>query len=363
LLKTLQSQEFTLEIQQGKRSKIPFIKPDSPSWDVFEKHMMDSVSENTYSNFGPNEKKLKIELDSIVGYPCILVSNATMAIEGMHNILSRYCDHAYVPGFTFLATNLSAPSNVEVMKTDCEENIGFHIFPEDIKHNSYLMTVAPFGAKKPECFRSDGKGRLRYWIVDAAASPLCYLKDWLESGADAVIVSFHATKILSACEGGAIFFRNLQLKSEYEKYINFGLYYSNGEKNERFTLGRGSNHKMSELSASWCLAGLNTIYKKSLHRRFEQMAKFKKIAIECGNKYIESPSSFWIQTKNKASEAAEEIFRKYNIECKRYYYPILNRSKSAFVLSEYGLCLPSYPMSDEDFEYVLDSLKEYLKGI
>lgn len=351
-----------MEAQQEKRSRIPFIRPSSPKWAVFESHMMLSISANTYSNFGPNEKKLKIALDSIVEYPCVLVSNATMAIEGMHRILSRYCEHSYIPGFTFLATNLES-KNSEIMKTDLDKNIGFHLFPKEIKRNSYLMTVAPFGAQMPDGFKIQKNDCIKYWIVDAAASPLSYLKDWLDSGADAVIVSFHATKILSACEGGAIFFRNLQLKSEYEKYINFGLYYSDVEKNERFTLGRGSNHKMSELSAAWCLSGLITTYEEDLQIRIKQMDRFKKMAIECGNQYIESPSSFWIRTKNKAQEAAKDILEKYNIECKRYYYPILNKEESAIYLSEYGLCIPSYPMKEDEFGYVLNSLKKYLKGI
>ena len=64
-----------------------------------------SVSADHYTNFGPNEQALTKLLEKEIGYPTICVANATLALDGLHHILSKLCTRAYLPGFTFPATN------------------------------------------------------------------------------------------------------------------------------------------------------------------------------------------------------------------------------------------------------------------
>ena len=245
------------------------------------------------------------------------------------------------------------------------EMVGFSVFDSTLP-SSYAVTTAPFGVKRPSSYKRPDN--VKYWIVDNAAgtSPdMGKVKDWLDAGADAVVCSLHATKILTGCEGGFVAFRNKSLYEKYRKYIVFGLHFNqSGVK----VLGDiGSNHKMSELTASYILAYEKFYFTKEYKRRAVLVKAYKKAISKFKIPYIASEQAFWIklQTADKLNHFIE-LMSSYGIEVKPYYTPIwrIDQTDAATKdLSLTGVCLPTYGMKKSEIEFVTDSIGKALRAV
>lgn len=306
-----------------------------------------SIEQNHYTNFGINHNKLKEVLSVKAGTnKLVLACNATVILDGLHDILSRKCDVACLPSFTFPATNQGCRSLKTYGYTvDGGINIGRSVW--DISsathYTNYAVTVNPFGTTNKPC----GRPNTNYWVVDNAAGLLTQVQDWFEAGADAVVYSLHATKILSACEGGIVFFNNDKLYEEYNEYINFG-FKTLGD-GSRVTSPFGSNHKMSELNAAWCLMNLETLDAK-LNARSKIADKYKDICENLGIPYIYSLQSFWILGKESASKI-QKFSYDFGVDVRPYYQELQigNRCKTTNLFTSKGVCLPTRStLSDED---------------
>lgn len=337
--------------------KIPFIKIPRPNWDTFTSIFKDSVDCNQYTNFGPNENKLIELLKSKIGYSIVVASNATLILEGLHHILSDLCGVAYLPGFTFPATNQGCRVKYYFGETQIYGDLlGFSKFETIGGATDYSITTVPFGTEKPKEYK---RPDTTFWIVDNAAgsSPsMGKIKDWLETGADAVVCSLHATKVMSACEGGFVAFNNNFLFELYKKYINFGFYSDNtGQKQlER----KGSNHKMSELSAAFALMYYQDIFTKDYEGRTNLMNIYKEFCLKHDFRFITSQQAFWIVCHTNASEI-EKKFTNKEIQTRPYYRPLWCENEvdaGSLILSRSGLCLPTWNMAADECGYVVDNL-------
>ena len=69
-------------------------------------------------------------------------------------------------------------------------------------------------------------------------------------------LSFHATKIFSTCEGGAIVSNNVEIIKNAELYINNGMQ----KKYDDLIINKvGMNAKLSEINSAFGLAVLNKV--------------------------------------------------------------------------------------------------------
>lgn len=317
---------------------IPFVKPLEPNVPLFTQYFSKSIKQNHYTNFGPCHNELKQRFFELTGISdIVLTCNATVALDGLHHILARRCGIVYLPSFTFPATNQGAQTSIihgstisggtDIGRTawKCNEYVG-----------SYAVTVNPFGSLNPVC-----KKPLKafYWIVDNAAGLLSQAKDWLDAGADAVVYSLHATKILSACEGGVVFFNNSTLYNEYCEYINFG--FVSQPDGSRTVNGIGSNHKMSELSAAYCLMSLDSL-ENEIEKRSVIAEQYKSICIQYDIPYIPSLQAFWMLGKETAA-----IIRRFalvhGVDIRPYYQKLPFDNSGCNVTTLFttnGFCLP-----------------------
>lgn len=338
---------------------IPFVKPNKPDMALFNKLLEDSIEANHYTNFGINHNKLKAKFQEMTGIQdIVLACNATVILDGLHALLAEDCDIAYLPSFTFPATNQGCHSSIERRYSETigtGDHIGRPKWDDYNKsdYSAYAVTVNPFGSFTAPIERPDS---MEYWVVDNAAGLLAQAKDWIAEGADAVVYSLHATKILSACEGGVVFFNNKDMYNKYTKYINFGIEFR--EDGTRKSGHRGSNHKMSELSAAWCLMNLER-YDEDIGQREKVAKTYSDFCTQNKIPHIKSVQSFWLlgNVSNIAIQKTAKL--DHAIEVKPYYEKLrlTYRDPVTTLFNDNGFCLPTYP--HEDISKVLKMLEDF----
>jgi len=196
---------------------------------------------------------------------------------------------------------------------------------------------------------------------------------------DLSVLSFHATKVFSTVEGGAIISPNLKMKEKIDKLRNFGF------EDEVTITEPGINGKMSELHAAFGLSQLKHINKSiSQRKRLSNLYKSRLNEVEgidlvepdesvCGN-----GSYFPIRINNKFRISRDELYEQLkseNIYARRYFYPLITQTamyKSmpssskknlpvANKISQQILCLPLF--SDLEEQSVHRILKVITKAV
>lgn len=338
--------------------KIPFINIPNPDIEYFNLLLKESIEAGHYTNFGPNESLLTKEIADLIDNNYVVCSaNATLILEGIYKILSiiRPKDIICLPSFTFPATCLSVINSHFYAPTYSDNRIGFSNF-EGIGCK-IAVTTAPFGAKRPSNYI---RPNVDLWIVDNAAGATPSMDkviDWLDNGADVVIVSLHATKTLSACEGGFVVFNKNQkdLYEAYRSFINFGFYFEGEDK--KINKFGGSNHKMSELSASWARMFMHKIFSIDYTKRKKIADHYESFCKEKSIPHIYSEQAFWILHNRKSKIVTKEM-SSFDIEVKPYYTPLVGNISDEFSIeiSENGLCLPTWGMCESYAGRLIDCL-------
>lgn len=324
--------------------KYPFIKPDvsQKTIESFKTKIDQIHAAGVYSNNGKFVQELQQYFTEKVGEECVLAANATLIIDAVHHFFVN--ESMSLPIFTFPATNLARTQRVHFQRTefaDCNDSgIAEHVTSHDV-----CVTTIPFGdpsanPKRPaKCWK---------WVVDAAAGldpDFQLVRRLLEEGADLVIGSLHATKTLSAGEGGVVwgdpdFLRRLR------RYQNFGF---SGQVNERALCGEGSNHKMNEFSAAFCLSYIEHDFRRSWEERMKTARSYQAFFACRGYQTILSPQAFWFKAKDDAFELCKGL-QEDGLDVRRYYHPVvqLPHKTNAAEMSEYGICLPTRAFTEEE---------------
>lgn len=176
---------------------------------------------------------------------------------------------------------------------------------------------------------------------------------------DLSVLSFHATKVFSTFEGGAIVCNSREMKEKIDRLKNFGYI------DETNINTIGSNGKMSEVNAAFGLLQLkhmdtfllgrkrvNTFYK-------ENLTEINGITIvpQAGQK-IANFSYFPILIEEDYPLSRDELYdllKENNIFARRYFYPLISEfdaykgigkkmgTANAIDISLKVLCLPMYP--------------------
>ncbi|ACT13599.1 MULTISPECIES: DegT/DnrJ/EryC1/StrS family aminotransferase [Pectobacterium] len=183
---------------------------------------------------------------------------------------------------------------------------------------------------------------------------------------DLSILSFHATKVFSTIEGGAIISQDEKMKKRIDYLKNFGFV------DEVTVVAPGINAKMNEVQAAFGLLQLKYIdsaleQRKSIYLRYCEL--LKNIA---GINVVNIPENvtwnyayfpiFFSDDFPKKRDEVYNMMREKNIYARRYFYPListfpmyrgLDSAKegglpTATHIADNVLCLPIYPdLSDE----------------
>lgn len=235
---------------------MPIFRPPVLNLSSLSGHLQASIERGQYSNFGPAAEELtgRLAQHLDVAPDCIaLSSNATVAIEAAVATFERgqstrgSSTSWGVPAWSFAATGLallSAQANLNFL--DVADSSGLAV-PNNSFPEQPVLGVAPFGAAPI------GDEFDRFQIIDAAASFDGSMGIGRSlSPHQGAVISLHATKLVSAGEGGLFFSHDSDWVGRVKEYLSFGF-----EAGARESNRRGTNGKLSEIGAATALSSLD----------------------------------------------------------------------------------------------------------
>ena len=181
---------------------------------------------------------------------------------------------------------------------------------------------------------------------------------------DLSVLSFHATKVFTTSEGGAIVCPDARTKQRIDHLKNFGYV------DETTVVAPGINGKMNEMSAALGLLQLKSV-DKALARRKEIDATYRGLlasvkGISCvkdAGEAVANYAYFPILVEDgyrMSRDALYEMLKSHGIHPRRYFYPLISdfpmyrgmpsaRGDNLPVATAFAqrvLCLPIYPALD-----------------
>jgi dTDP-4-amino-4,6-dideoxygalactose transaminase len=232
---------------------IPIFKPKLPASNQISSFLENVDSNRIYSNFGPINKRLEESISEFLKIGTtnlVSISSATMGLEAALSTVENDDNNWVCPSWTFAATPLALKrTNKDFAFIDVNEEWRLDVEKLPLKKNN-ILDVLPFGDSL-EMERFNGK--VTNLIIDAAASiaNLNSLNLSNYSYPVAIIISLHATKLISSGEGGIFISNDENWVDRVRKWQNFG--FDQFRKVELY----GTNAKLSEYAAAVGLASLN----------------------------------------------------------------------------------------------------------
>lgn len=199
-------------------------------------------------------------------------------------------------------------------------------------------------------------------IYDAAhAFGVIYKGKSLLTHGDLSVISFHATKVYTTFEGGAVICPDAKTKQRLDYLKNFGF------ADEVTVVAPGINGKMNEIQAAYGLLQLKHI-EKLIHKRLE-IDEFYRASLndvpgisplETSHLASRNGSYFPVFVEKEYCSSRDELYHKlrnHGVVARRYFYPLISSfpmyrglaSSSTQNLTEANsladkvLCLPIYP--------------------
>jgi dTDP-4-amino-4,6-dideoxygalactose transaminase len=144
---------------------------------------------------------------------------------------------------------------------------------------------------------------------------------------DMSMFSFHATKLFHTAEGGALTFKDTNLKQGIDLLKNFGI------RNEEEVMMLGINGKMNEIQAALGLINLRYMEDEREKRRKisytynKCLCDIEGISLGELHKDVKNSYQYFVIRVNqeKFGISRDEVYsrlREYNVFCRKYFYPL-----------------------------------------
>ncbi len=363
-------------------SKIYVTKPYLPALEEFIPYLEDIWAEKWLTNNGKYHQQLELELCKYFGVSHVsLFSNGTLALITALQAL-RISGEVITTPFSFVATTHSLWwNNIKPVFVDIEPNT-FNLDAEKIEEAITPKTTAimpvhvygnPANVEKIQVIADNYGLKVIYDAAHAFGVKLSG-KSILNFG-DMSILSFHATKVYTTFEGGAIISKDEATKKRIDYLKNFGF------AGETTIVAPGINAKMNEFQAALGLLQLKHA-ETAIAKRKEAAAKYRAAlsSIDAIELLKESPNvehsySYFPITINseKCGKTRDEVYnilKENNIFTRRYFYPLISNipiyrglesaAKGnlpiANAVAEKILCLPIYSDIGDNVDRVIDAL-------
>lgn len=342
---------------------------------------LNKIWENRWlTNNGPFHQQLELALQEYLGVEHIsLFANGTLALMVAMRALDIRGEVITTP-FSFVATSHALHWNgISPVFVDIDP-LTFNIDPKKIEDAITPKTTAilpvhvygtPCDVETLACIAKTHGLRMIYDAAHAFGAKHKGLS--LASYGDLSILSFHATKIFSTIEGGAIICHDANLKKEIELLKNFGI------ADETTVIGTGINAKLNELQAAFGLMQLPHVA-KNIRERIASgewyrhaLAGLPGIRIpDISITATHNGGYFPILVESEYPLSRDELFKQMlsdNIVSRRYFYPLISEfpayaglpsaSKQnlpiAHAVSNSVICLPLYAgLTESDQKRVVD---------
>lgn len=360
---------------ENKKDKVILVtQPCLPPIEEFTPYLKQIWENKWLTNNGPMHQQLEQELANYLGVKYIsLFSNGTLALISALQALNITGEVITTP-FSFVATTHSLWWNkIKPVFVDIEPEY-LNLDPSKIEDaitdkTTAIMPVHVYGnpCKIEEIQRIADKHGLKV-IYDAAHAFGVKKNDVsvLNYG-DLSILSFHATKVYSTIEGGAIISHTNEMKHHIDNLKNFGF------RGETVVEEPGINAKLNEVQAAYGLLQLKYIdgfiaKRKKITRLYQSLLtniqgiRFLPDMDGITHGYSYFPILIDQAVYGMSRDALYEKLKENNIFARRYFYPLISDFKpytelissnpdNLIVATKVALevlCLPIYVDLDRD---------------
>ena len=333
--------------------------------------LQESFEKNHFTNYGPLVKKLEqlffenLQLDSS---RCVIATNnGAGALHALVEGIRLYQNNPIkftTQDFTF-PCSLQGPL-IKSKIVDIDQNYQFDLnqFMKDnstCNSKSGIIVTNLFGnCCEINDYVNYCSANDKILIFDNATCPFTFYKSKnINNYGDGCIVSLHHTKPIGFGEGGLIICDKI-----YEESVRSILNFGYKDQGVRIWNPRGSNYKMSDISAAYIYdfqSNFNSIleYNKNLYNKFsKEIIKNNKLKLfpHFGD---ENPFVSCIPIIYKGNALLKiRILNDNKIEA-RQYYPPLFRLPNSVLLYNSIICVPcNNTVTDEIFEKIIEILLE-----
>lgn len=366
-------------------------RPTMPSLKKFTKGLGEIWHTRWLTNNGRFHRKLEQELCTYLKIRyCSLFNNGTIGLMvGIHAL--RLSGEIITTPFTFPATpNVLYWNGITPVFCDIEDKT-LNINPNKIEElitpkTSAILAVHVYGNPCDiDKIEAIGKRHGLRIIYDAAHAfgvefrrkSLCYY-------GDLSMLSFHATKLFSTMEGGALVTRDHSLKERIDYLKNFGIV------DEDTIVMPGINGKMNEVQSLFGILHLKIVNKEIARRKAiaqtyrANLTKIEGIKFLDDLPYVQHNYAYFpiLVDKDKFGMSRDDLYlilRKFNIYTRKYFYPLCSHYPffrslpsanpklltTAERVAREVLCLPIYGTLDLEIArkiaYIIFSLWQFLK--
>lgn len=359
-------------------------QPFLPPLEEFQPYLEQIWKSKCLTNGGPFHQEFEKKLSDYLSVDHLaLFVNGTLALVTALQAL-RITGEVITTPFSFVATAHSLLWNgIKPVFVDIHPDT-FNLDPEKIEaaitpHTTAILAVHVYG--NPCDVEKIQKIADTYGlkvIYDAAhAFGVNYKGESILKYGDLSVLSFHATKVFTTFEGGAVVCPDAKTKKRIDDLKNFGF------TDEVTVVAPGINGKMNEVQAAFGLLQLKHI-DKALARRKEIDTVYRELlkdvkGINCAHgtgENVANYSYFPIMVQSEYSLSRDALFqrlRENGIYARRYFYPLISdfpmyrgllsaRRDNLPVATNTALrvmCLPIYPaLSDFEVEFITSLIKE-----
>jgi dTDP-4-amino-4,6-dideoxygalactose transaminase len=381
--KTLTGPEQILRILEPAKSDAIYVtRPDLPSLESFIPYLQEIWDTGILTNGGPFHQAFEKKLGEYLGVEHIaMFANCTIGLVTALQAL-RITGEVITTPYSFVATAHSLLWNgIKPVFVDIDPAT-LNLDPDKIEaaitpQTTAIMPVHCYGhpcdVERIQTI-ADSYGLKVIYDAAHAFGVKCHCGSVLAHG-DMSVLSFHATKVFTTFEGGAIVCPDEKTRQRVNYLKNFGF------ADEVTVVAPGINGKMSEFNAALGLLQLQGIdqalaKRKSIDERYR--AGLRNVAgIRCLEPSGESSSNyayFPILIQPDYPLSRDDLYRRFQAEkiyVRRYFYPLISEFPMyrglpsaarrnlpvATKVARQVLCLPIYPsLPFDQVDRVLDLL-------
>jgi dTDP-4-amino-4,6-dideoxygalactose transaminase len=357
-------------------------KPSLPDLAEFTKLLEEVWNSKQLTNDGPMHRRLETAVADHLGVTHMsLFNNGTIALLGALRALQLTGEVITTP-FSFVATTHAlAWNNLDPVFVDIEPET-YNIDPAAIEaaitdRTSAILPVHCYGRPCDVAAIQKIADRHGLKVIYDAAHAFGVRDEGgsiLRHG-DLSVLSFHATKVFTTLEGGAIVAPDQRIKGRIDRLKNFGIV------SQTAVEGIGFNGKMNEVQAAFGLLQLKDIEDalearaRVAQRYREALAQVAGLTLPQGQEpAVYNNAYFPILVGEEFPLSRDKLFEKMEaagIFPRRYFYPLISnisayadlpsaqrdRLPVANRVAEQVLCLPIYPdLATDDIERIIDIL-------
>jgi dTDP-4-amino-4,6-dideoxygalactose transaminase len=368
-LKRMAGADPALQILEPEESSTIYVtRPDLPDLDDFIPYLRKIWDSKVLTNGGPFHQELEQRLCEALGVKFIaLFANGTIGLVTALQAL-RISGEVITTPYSFVATANSLLWNgIKPVFVDIDP-VTFNLDPGKIEaaitpQTTAIMPVHCYGhpcdVKAIQAI-ADSHGLKVIYDAAHAFGVRCESGSVLNYG-DLSVLSFHATKVFTTFEGGAIVCPDERTRQRINYLKNFGF------ADEVTVVAPGINGKMSEFNAALGLLQLQG-FDESLAKRKAIDARYRAglagvKGIKCAQQTGETVSNYayfpiLVQPNYPLSrDSLYQKFRDNDIHVRRYFYPLISEFSMyrglpsaahanlpvARQIAQQVICLPIYP--------------------